>query len=126
MTDEKLRSIAPLARNRKFESISLQQRVREPSVPQLLRPSVDGGRSGFALHIERRTVVAQTSIYRYDGERAAMVRQTKLVLPREPVRRRGAHMRSNDRELLPMERTNNDQHALRQRASPLQRGRAGG
>jgi superfamily I DNA and RNA helicase len=30
------------------------------------------------------------------------------------------------RELLPMERTNNDQHALRQRASPLQRGRAGG
>ena len=30
------------------------------------------------------------------------------------------------RELLPMERTKNDQHALRQRASTLQRGRAGG
>jgi hypothetical protein len=45
----------------------------------------------IALHIERRTVVAQTTIYRYDGERAAMVRQTQLVLPREPVRHRGAH-----------------------------------
>ena len=80
----------------------------------------------IALHIERRTVVAQTSIYRYDGERAAMVRQTQLVLPREPVRHRGVHTRSSDRELLPMERTNNDQHPLRQRASPLQKGRAGG
>jgi hypothetical protein len=38
----------------------------------------------------------------------------------------GAHTRSNHRELLPMERRNNDQHALRQRASTLQRGRAGG
>jgi uncharacterized protein (TIGR00369 family) len=35
------------------------------------------------LHVGRRTVVVQTSIYRSDGKLAAMMTQTQLVLPRE-------------------------------------------
>jgi 1,4-dihydroxy-2-naphthoyl-CoA hydrolase len=37
------------------------------------------------LHVGRRTVVVQTSIYRSDGKLAAMMTQTQLVLPREPA-----------------------------------------
>lgn len=37
------------------------------------------------LHVGRRTVVVQTSIYRSDGKLAAMTIQTQLVLPREPA-----------------------------------------
>jgi 1,4-dihydroxy-2-naphthoyl-CoA hydrolase len=36
------------------------------------------------LHVGRRTVVVQTSIYRADGKLAAMTTQTQIVLPREP------------------------------------------
>jgi 1,4-dihydroxy-2-naphthoyl-CoA hydrolase len=36
------------------------------------------------LHVGRRTVVVQTSIYRSDGKLAAMMTQTQLVLPWEP------------------------------------------
>ena len=36
------------------------------------------------VHVGRRTVVVQTSIYRSDGKLAAMITQTQLVLPREP------------------------------------------
>ena len=36
------------------------------------------------IHVGRRTVVVQTSIYRSDGKLAAMITQTQLVLPREP------------------------------------------
>ena len=35
------------------------------------------------LHVGRRTIVVQTSIYGPDGKRAALVTQTQLVLPRE-------------------------------------------
>ena len=35
------------------------------------------------LHVGRRTIVVQTTIYRADGKRAAVVTQTQLVLPRE-------------------------------------------
>ena len=41
------------------------------------------------IHVGRRTVVVQTSIYRSDGKLAAMMTQTQLVLPREPPARAG-------------------------------------
>src|SRR5271156_2492993 len=37
------------------------------------------------IHVGRRTVVVQTSIYRSDGKLAAMMTQTQLVIPREPA-----------------------------------------
>jgi len=37
------------------------------------------------LHVGRRMIVVQTSIYGPDGKRAAIVTQTQLVLPREPA-----------------------------------------
>lgn len=36
------------------------------------------------LHVGRRTIVVQTSIYGPDGKLAAMVTQTQLVIPRAP------------------------------------------
>jgi 1,4-dihydroxy-2-naphthoyl-CoA hydrolase len=36
------------------------------------------------VHVGRRTVVLQTSIYRPDGKLAALMTQTQMVLPREP------------------------------------------
>src|SRR6478672_3027838 len=44
-----------------------------------------GRLTGIAVpvHVGRRTVVVQTSIYRSDGKLAAMMTQTQLVLPRE-------------------------------------------
>jgi 1,4-dihydroxy-2-naphthoyl-CoA hydrolase len=36
------------------------------------------------LHVGRRMIVVQTSIYGPDGKRAAIVTQTQLVLPRKP------------------------------------------
>jgi 1,4-dihydroxy-2-naphthoyl-CoA hydrolase len=36
------------------------------------------------LHVGRRTIVVQTSIYGADGKLAAMVTQTQLVIPRAP------------------------------------------
>jgi hypothetical protein len=77
-----------------------------------------------ALHVKRRTRVAQTPIYRYDGERAPM-RHTQLALPREPVRRRGAQTVEWPRVIVDG-KASNDQHALCRRASPLQRGRSSG
>lgn len=35
------------------------------------------------LHVGRRTIVVQTTIYTPDGRRAAIVTQTQLVIPRE-------------------------------------------
>src|SRR5712691_10191461 len=35
------------------------------------------------LHVGRRMIVVQTSVYGPDGKRAAIVTQTQLVLPRE-------------------------------------------
>ena len=37
------------------------------------------------VHVGRRTIVLQTSIYRADGQLAAVMTQTQLVLPREPA-----------------------------------------
>jgi 1,4-dihydroxy-2-naphthoyl-CoA hydrolase len=37
------------------------------------------------LHVGRRMIVVQTSIYGPDSKRAAIVTQTQLVLPREPA-----------------------------------------
>src|SRR5207244_12071215 len=37
------------------------------------------------LHVGRRMIVVQTSIFRPDGKRAAIVTQTQLVLPRKPA-----------------------------------------
>jgi 1,4-dihydroxy-2-naphthoyl-CoA hydrolase len=36
------------------------------------------------VHVGRRTIVLQTSIYRADGRLAAMMIQTQMVLPRQP------------------------------------------
>jgi len=36
------------------------------------------------VHVGRRTIVLQTSIYRADGQLTAMMIQTQMVLPREP------------------------------------------
>ena len=36
------------------------------------------------LHVGRRTIVVQTSIYGADGKLAALVTQTQLVIPRTP------------------------------------------
>lgn len=36
------------------------------------------------VHVGRRTIVLQTSIYRADGKLAAMTIQTQMVLPRGP------------------------------------------
>jgi uncharacterized protein (TIGR00369 family) len=41
------------------------------------------------LHVGRRMIVVQTSIYAPDGKRAALVTQTQLVLPKEPGRAAG-------------------------------------
>ena len=35
------------------------------------------------LHVGRRSIVVQTTIYTQDGKRAALVIQTQLVIPRE-------------------------------------------
>jgi uncharacterized protein (TIGR00369 family) len=37
------------------------------------------------MHVGRRTIVLQTSIYRADGKLAALMTQTQMVLPREPA-----------------------------------------
>jgi 1,4-dihydroxy-2-naphthoyl-CoA hydrolase len=37
------------------------------------------------LHVGRRTIVVQTSIYGSDGKLAALVTQTQLVIPRTPI-----------------------------------------
>jgi 1,4-dihydroxy-2-naphthoyl-CoA hydrolase len=44
-----------------------------------------GRLTGIAVpvHVGRRTIVLQISIYRPDGKRAAMMTQTQMVLPRE-------------------------------------------
>jgi uncharacterized protein (TIGR00369 family) len=35
------------------------------------------------LHVGRRTIVVQTTVYGADGKRAALVTQTQLVIPKE-------------------------------------------
>jgi uncharacterized protein (TIGR00369 family) len=56
------------------------------SKSNILRACTPGKLTGIAvpLHVGRRTVVVQTSIYRPDGKLAVMTTQTQLVLPREP------------------------------------------
>ena len=53
----------------------------------LLRACAPGRLTGVAVpvHVGRRTIVLQTSIYRPDGKLAAMMTQTQMVLPREPA-----------------------------------------
>jgi 1,4-dihydroxy-2-naphthoyl-CoA hydrolase len=56
------------------------------SKSNILRACSPGKLTGIAMpvHVGRRTVVVQTSIYRSDGKLAVMTTQTQLVLPREP------------------------------------------
>jgi uncharacterized protein (TIGR00369 family) len=53
----------------------------------ILRACPPGRITGVAvpLHVGRRTIVLQTSIYRSDGKLAALMTQTQMVLPREPA-----------------------------------------
>jgi 1,4-dihydroxy-2-naphthoyl-CoA hydrolase len=55
------------------------------SKSNILRAYTPGKLTGVAVpvHVGRRTVVVQTSIYRADGKLAVMTTQTQLVLPRE-------------------------------------------
>jgi 1,4-dihydroxy-2-naphthoyl-CoA hydrolase len=53
----------------------------------ILRACPPGRITGVAVpvHVGRRTIVLQTSIYRADGKLAALMTQTQMVLPREPA-----------------------------------------
>jgi 1,4-dihydroxy-2-naphthoyl-CoA hydrolase len=54
------------------------------SKTNIFRACGPGRLTGVAvpLHVGRRTIVLQTSIYRADGKLAAMMIQTQMVLPR--------------------------------------------
>ena len=54
------------------------------SKSNILRACSPGRLTGVTvpLHVGRRTIVVQTSIYGADGKLAAMVTQTQLVIPR--------------------------------------------
>ena len=54
------------------------------SKTNIFRACVPGRLTGVAVpvHVGRRTIVLQTSIYRADGKLAAMMIQTQMVLPR--------------------------------------------
>ncbi|MBV9018716.1 MAG: PaaI family thioesterase [Alphaproteobacteria bacterium] len=56
------------------------------SKTNIFRACTPGRLTGVAVpvHVGRRTIVLQTSIYRADGKLAAMMIQTQIVLPREP------------------------------------------
>src|SRR3981189_2020925 len=56
------------------------------SKTNIFRACTPGRLTGVAvpIHVGRRTIVLQTSIYRADGKLAAMMIQTQMVLPREP------------------------------------------
>ena len=53
------------------------------SKTNIFRACVPGRLTGVAvpIHVGRRTIVVQTSIYRPDGKLAAMMIQTQMVLP---------------------------------------------
>jgi 1,4-dihydroxy-2-naphthoyl-CoA hydrolase len=53
----------------------------------ILRACPPGRITGVAVpvHVGRRTIVLQTSIYRADGKLAALMTQTQMVLLREPA-----------------------------------------
>src|SRR5215831_7970450 len=58
------------------------------SKTNIFRACEPGRLTGIAVpvHVGRRTIVLQTSIYRPDGKLAAMIIQTQMVVPREPKR----------------------------------------
>ena len=58
------------------------------SKTNIFRACPPGRLTGIAVpvHVGRRTIVLQTSIYRADGKLAAMMIQTQMVLPRDPKR----------------------------------------
>ena len=58
------------------------------SKTNIFRACTPGRLTGIAVpvHVGRRTLVLQTSIYRADGKLAAMMIQTQMVVPREPKR----------------------------------------
>lgn len=56
------------------------------SKTNILRGAGPGRLTGVSVpvHVGRRTIVLQTSIYRADGKLAAVMTQTQMVVPREP------------------------------------------
>ena len=54
----------------------------------ILRACPAGRLTGIStpVHVGRRMIVLQTSIYRADGKLAALMTQTQMVLPRAPAR----------------------------------------
>ena len=61
------------------------------SKTNIFRACVPGRLTGVAVpvHVGRRTIVLQTSIYRADGKLAAMMIQTQMVLPRRSATSEG-------------------------------------
>src|ERR1700757_3231555 len=57
------------------------------SKTNIFRACLPGRLTGVAvpIHVGRRMIVLQISIYRPDGKLAAMMLQTQMVLPREPA-----------------------------------------
>jgi uncharacterized protein (TIGR00369 family) len=57
------------------------------SKTNIFRACVPGRLTGVAVpvHVGRRMIVLQISIYRSDGKLAAMMIQTQMVLPKESV-----------------------------------------
>jgi len=57
------------------------------SKTNIFRACLPGRLTGIAVpvHVGRRMIVVQTSIYRPDGKLAAMMIQTQMVLPKESV-----------------------------------------
>ena len=61
------------------------------SKTNIFRACPPGRLTGVAvsIHVGQRTIVLQTSIYRADGNLAAMMIQTQMVLPRRPAKPTG-------------------------------------
>ena len=59
------------------------------SKTNIFRACTPGRLTGVAVpvHVGRRTMVLQTSVFRADGKLAAMMIQTQMVLPRETGRK---------------------------------------
>ena len=75
-------ALAGLNKPKGFRTTTLESKTN------IFRACLPGRLTGVALplHVGRRTIVLQTSIYRADGKLAAMMIQTQMVVPREERR----------------------------------------
>jgi uncharacterized protein (TIGR00369 family) len=75
-------ALAGLNAAKRFRTATIESKTN------IFRACPPGRLTGVAVpvHVGRRTIVLQTSIYRADGKLAAMMIQTQMVVPREPKR----------------------------------------